>query len=213
VSGETYSQEGTQWFFYGEAGDIVSARMVSDHFDTYLEIYSPTGLLVCSNDDGSVNSMNAQIISCSLPRTGLYTLVSKGYNGATGSYYLSLDGSSAPSEPELELGPEDVVRSFYLALDAGVTSGDFHPAFRLLSARRQGRQSYADFAAGYDTTRAISIDSIALISQSKQQARVNAVVYAIDEIDGEVVDATFDITWTLRMENDQWRLDRASVTK
>jgi len=83
---------GEYWSFYGRAGDRVTIAMDGyNSFDTYLELYDPNEDLLVSNDDDGPNN-NALIVDYVLPVTGTYIINARGYNGATGSYTLSLTG-------------------------------------------------------------------------------------------------------------------------
>ena len=91
IFGETYCPEGTQWFFNGTASDVVSANMRSSSFDTYLESIAPAAY---SSARTMIACPAAPMPASSIAHSrvlGLYTLVAKGYSGATGSYSLTLD--------------------------------------------------------------------------------------------------------------------------
>lgn len=83
------SSQGDHWYFNGAAGETVAVRMNSNVFDTYLEVRDSGWGLICSDDDSGGN-LNAFIRSCRLPYAGNYTIVARGFSGATGHYDLDL---------------------------------------------------------------------------------------------------------------------------
>jgi hypothetical protein len=82
------------YYFDGQAGSVVTIRMtkVSGSLDPYLELYSPQGSMVRSDDDSGGN-YNSLIANYTLPSTGRYRIAARGYGG-TGSFDLSLSGGS-----------------------------------------------------------------------------------------------------------------------
>lgn len=94
VTGSVTCAQGTQWTFYGTAGEWVEIGMYSDGsdtIDTYLELLDPHGNRIASNDDISTNNRNSFIRVDHLPMSGRYTIVARGYSGDTGTYRLTLD--------------------------------------------------------------------------------------------------------------------------
>ena len=81
---------GDSWTFYGTAGEWVRITMTSGDMDTYLELRDPSGYFLAEDDDGGGDT-NSQIYITSLPSTGTYTIVARGYDGDTGSYELMLE--------------------------------------------------------------------------------------------------------------------------
>jgi serine protease Do len=82
---------GDVWTFSGEAGDRVSIRMESDDFDTYLDLWGPDLRRVTADDDGG-GGTDAYIDNFTLPATGTYNIVARGFSaGDRGDYTLSLD--------------------------------------------------------------------------------------------------------------------------
>ncbi|WP_161569237.1 C39 family peptidase [Candidatus Oscillochloris fontis] len=75
------------YFINGTSGAYVSLRMNRNagSLDSYLELYSPNGVLVASNDDGGEN-MNSWIVY-RFTSTGTYRLVARSYNGSSGGAY------------------------------------------------------------------------------------------------------------------------------
>jgi hypothetical protein len=113
VPGQTVSAELEQgsrhhWLFEGEAGDFVTISMdaLAKDLDVYLEVYTPNGELVATDDDGGGDS-NAAIFELELTDTGSYRVVGRGYNDEqAGAYELTLEmveltiqGSLTPDTP------------------------------------------------------------------------------------------------------------------
>lgn len=104
VADEVTSVFGDSWTFSGAAGDTISidtAGFVLE--DTFLELYDPEGHLLATDDD-SGNDHSARIVGVSLPENGIYTIVIRGYNGATGTYELSLIHGRIGQEIEVDIG-------------------------------------------------------------------------------------------------------------
>jgi hypothetical protein len=97
--GETMSAELTSdesrhyWVFEGSAGDVVSISAVGigDFDDTFLELYSPDGSMLADDDD-SGDGWFALIEDVTLPETGTYEIMVRGFAGAVGQYELTLTG-------------------------------------------------------------------------------------------------------------------------
>ena len=81
-----------EWIFFGSEGTSVGVQMTSRHFDTYMEVIDPTGVVIALNDDhDGTNSF----VSVQLCHTGVYTVIagSYGYGSAqSGEYSLLLSG-------------------------------------------------------------------------------------------------------------------------
>ena len=81
-----------EWIFFGSEGTSVGVQMTSRHFDTYMEVIDPTGVVIALNDDhDGTNSF----VSVQLCHTGVYTVIagSYGYGSAQfGEYALLLSG-------------------------------------------------------------------------------------------------------------------------
>jgi hypothetical protein len=81
---------GDVWLFSGTAGDRVMISMTSDAFETALELYSPEHLLVARADGGN-SSTDSLISQVTLPVTGEYSIVTRGFGpGQTGDYTITL---------------------------------------------------------------------------------------------------------------------------
>jgi tetratricopeptide (TPR) repeat protein len=75
--------------FEGSAGEIITIDLMSEDFDTYLLLRSPSGEVIAENDDGSSENTNSRIV-VTLPESGTYTLMANSYEaGAMGAYRLS----------------------------------------------------------------------------------------------------------------------------
>jgi hypothetical protein len=81
-----------EWVFFGSAGTSVGVQMTSRHFDTYLKVIDPGGVVIALNDDhDGTNSF----VSVQLCHTGVYTVIAGSYGyGSTqfGEYALLLTG-------------------------------------------------------------------------------------------------------------------------
>jgi hypothetical protein len=102
--------------------------------------------------------------------------------------------------------PEHVVISFYLALD----DRDLPGAHSLLSSGARSSQPYQTWAAGFDTTLAVEVGSVHQIAQNGDSATVTAQVRSYDNLDGYVVARLWDTTWSVRYEDQFWRLQSAT---
>jgi CHAT domain-containing protein len=79
--------------FSGTAGETLTFDLVSDEFDAYLILESPTGEWIAQDDDGGEGT-NARIV-LTLPSTGTYTLVVNTYGpGETGTYQLQVQAAT-----------------------------------------------------------------------------------------------------------------------
>ncbi len=94
--------DGTQdeWTFSGSIGDTITIAMESRDFDTLLELIGPDGVRVARNDDGG-SGLNSLIEEFTLPTTGTYTIIARGFElDAVGSYTVTLTlASSTPIAP------------------------------------------------------------------------------------------------------------------
>jgi hypothetical protein len=105
VSGEVTSPEGEVWKFDGRKGDVISVRMQDDELDTFLDLFSPSGEHLASDDDSGAgnNSLIGEII---LPENGPYTIVARGYYGDLGTYTLTLEQTVLEITATLVVGDE-----------------------------------------------------------------------------------------------------------
>lgn len=75
------------WTFSANGGEVIRINMDAE-FDTYLELYGPTGQEVARNDDA--NGLNSQI-DVTLPTAGTYTIIARSFGDfGSGPYTLSL---------------------------------------------------------------------------------------------------------------------------
>jgi hypothetical protein len=86
----TSSNEIDEWVFNAKAGERVNV-VLNSQFDSYLELYGPTGEFVSSNDD-SGESLNAALVDLQLSQNGPHKIAVRGYDGATGGYVLAITG-------------------------------------------------------------------------------------------------------------------------
>src|SRR5690606_15206971 len=103
--------------------------------------------------------------------------------------------------------PEDTVRSYYEAIDRG----QLDVAYNQFSARLRAPATLEQFAAGFATTRAVSIESLQREPGTDDVVRVSIVV--TDLRNGQFVVTRFSGTWTLVREFGQWKLDSANIVQ
>ncbi|MCL4877401.1 MAG: pre-peptidase C-terminal domain-containing protein [Anaerolineae bacterium] len=118
---------GTLFVFNGESGQKVSLTAspveLTSGLDLYLEIYSPAGELLASDDDSGWR-VNPALVGFELPESGTYQVNVQNFAGASGSsfnlalqsgaVYLSPNGETAESLPLV-----DGQAALSLTLDAG----------------------------------------------------------------------------------------------
>ncbi len=85
--------------YQAQAGDIITLRLTSDDFDTYLMMQAPSGEMLAENDDcGTVRRSCINLLT--LPVNGNYTIVVHSFDRrSTGDYTLDihLDPQSSPT--------------------------------------------------------------------------------------------------------------------
>lgn len=85
VIGSFYSDD---VFIFLTAGQTITVSMNSTEFDTYLEIYGPTGAFAADNDDRDAATTDAQIVYTA-PTDGFYLIAPTSANtSTTGAYTL-----------------------------------------------------------------------------------------------------------------------------
>lgn len=97
--------------FYGEAQQQITILLSSREFDTYLEVYDSNGRLIAENDDSDLTNSR---INLTLPRTGFYTVVARGFSpNDQGHYALQIQTpvSRRTSPPQLPVPPQPPQRS------------------------------------------------------------------------------------------------------
>jgi CHAT domain-containing protein/Tfp pilus assembly protein PilF len=83
--------------FSGTAGETLTFDLLSDEFDAYLILMSPTEELI-AQDNNSGEGTNARIV-LTLPSTGTYTLVVISYGSReTGAYQLQVQAAAAAEQ-------------------------------------------------------------------------------------------------------------------
>ncbi len=83
-----------EYFFQGEAGQIVKITLDSTAFDTYLILEDASGERIAVNDDGS-NGSNAEIV-IQLPKAGQYRVLANAYSETgRGAYRLTITPANA----------------------------------------------------------------------------------------------------------------------
>ena len=107
-----------EWTFTAAAGDYVTISMVSDDFDTYLELYGPSGAILTQDDD-SGGDLDSLIRNVQLPSAGEYAIHARSYSSReAGQYTLSLSRGA----PDISTGG---------AIEMGETvEGDLGPGAR-----------------------------------------------------------------------------------
>jgi hypothetical protein len=81
-----------EWIFFGNTGTSVRVQMTSRHFDTYLEVSDPTGVVIALNDD---HDGTDSFVSVQLCHTGAYTVIAGNFGYGSmqfGEYALLLTG-------------------------------------------------------------------------------------------------------------------------
>ncbi|MBI5667743.1 MAG: PPC domain-containing protein [Chloroflexi bacterium] len=89
ISGELTGGAPVTYTLEGRAGQLVTIRLVSEAFDSYLRLLSAAGAELATDDD-SGGSLNAQIALYTLPQTGTYTVSVESFSGAGGAFTLSV---------------------------------------------------------------------------------------------------------------------------
>ena len=118
-----------RWTFDGQAGQIVTLSMISEEFDTFLELRDSQDNVLAENDDGP-DGTNALINQALLPADGTYTVLARSLtNEEGGDYEITLKqvkvaaggGPLSSENPVLaSLVPEEVDTWSFLA-----ESGDY----------------------------------------------------------------------------------------
>jgi cobalamin biosynthesis Co2+ chelatase CbiK len=103
VTGNLPSGGRDAYTFSGTAGDVITIDMISAEFDTFLELIGPNGVEV-TRDDDSGQGLNARIENFALPTTGTYTIIARGFAGASGSYTLTLSRGSGAATTTILAG-------------------------------------------------------------------------------------------------------------
>ncbi|MEM2832823.1 MAG: discoidin domain-containing protein [Candidatus Caldarchaeum sp.] len=87
------------YYFTGSQGDTVTIRLnkTTPSFDPYVELWKD-GRLIKQDDDGGENRNS--LLVATLPESGIYRIVARGYQASTGSYSLQLtkEGAHDPDD-------------------------------------------------------------------------------------------------------------------
>ncbi len=81
------------YYFNGVQGRITSLRMWANNssVDTYLELYSPNGTRIATNDDDSTAGNRNSWIAITLPSSGVYRVKARSYaHASSGGYQIRL---------------------------------------------------------------------------------------------------------------------------
>ncbi|MDX1521598.1 MAG: PPC domain-containing protein, partial [Anaerolineae bacterium] len=98
------SSNSQTWAFDALAGDRVNV-VINGQFDSFLELYTPNGTLLASNDDNST-SLDASLFDIQIQQDGQHFIVVRGYIDAASTYALALTGGH-PTESITNLGPKE----------------------------------------------------------------------------------------------------------
>ncbi|MFZ4663482.1 MAG: hypothetical protein ACOYNY_41135 [Caldilineaceae bacterium] len=117
--------------------------------------------------------------------------------------------TSLPSKPSTEiLGPLDVTKAYYQALNQGASTGDFYTAYNLLSQNQRARRSYDSLKSNYLDITSTQVEEIVLLDEYETAATVHVIVRL--EFRNLRI-SRYDVTYHLVKEDGQWRLDRSSI--
>jgi hypothetical protein len=166
------------YVFQGEAGQTIDLTLLSEDFDTVVELLlndEQIGL----NDD-SEGDRNARLIDFTLPETGAYQVQVHSYNNGYEGTYRLLVAQTAPPQPTLiDLSPGYVEGSllagqqqlyrFYVGersrVQLDLISSDFDAYLTLYSGSSEAEATAAnqlssddDSGDGYDSRLALSLD-------------------------------------------------------
>lgn len=105
------------------------------------------------------------------------------------------------------LSPVDMTLAFYRALDAALTTRDYHFVYSLLSSNRKASRTYDSLKALYADTYDIEVESIELIDEQETQATVHVIVRTSDRVAQGSGTSRYDVIYGLVKENGSWRMD------
>lgn len=145
-----------------EAGQVVTIRLSSEDFDTYLTLEDAEGSILAENDD--FDGRNSAIQTFELPASASYTIIVDSYSNRNGSSSPSGDFTLSVTETQVDrieysqtvessLTSSDYVRNFTFtgqegdSVEIAMNSNDFDSYLRLLDS--QGSElSYNDDGGG-----------------------------------------------------------------
>ena len=87
------------WVFEAKAGERVNI-VINSQFDSYVDLYGPSEVLIASNDDND-RTLNAALFDVQITKSGSHTIVVQAFNQATGSYALALTGGHPTANTSL----------------------------------------------------------------------------------------------------------------
>ena len=172
--------------------------------------FSSSAMSITVNPDGTVVVGQRDYLRINDYDTG-WTGV---YRWDGSDYVLESVTFTGPTYVDEETGeprPTGAIYAYYNAIRICLHEGDFYAAYAYLSEDFQARQPYDDFAAGFANTVDVDVEEVTLIEERADEASVEAVVIAADEIDGDQRETRYTITWQLTKEGGAWALDQADV--
>ena len=98
-----------QWTFRGRAGTAVTVELTSEEFDTYVELFGPSGELVAEDDDGG-GSTDSIIKDQALYASGDYTVVARSYSDSQGGPYTLSVRRGSIDPPSRDVAQLDVAQ-------------------------------------------------------------------------------------------------------
>ena len=127
------------FFFSGEAGDLLVARMgTTSAVYAYLNVYNPDGTKLC----GAYTAWNGSKVEldCTLTSTGIHTILASDHDATdTGDYQVYIQRLNGPGLPvPMNFGPTQSCRRFSLSPSEGERAGVRGSAW-LWSSKAQSR--------------------------------------------------------------------------
>ena len=152
----------TEYQLYLESGQSVIIDLMSDDFDTYLEVFDASGQLVAGDDD-SGDGLNSRI-AFSAEVTGAYTIRVRSFSveTANGTFTLGVQAASTTGGGTISIGDSITTYSFgvteyQLYLETGqsvridLSSGEFDTYLEIYDANGQIVASDDDGGDGQDS--------------------------------------------------------------
>lgn len=159
ISDKVTTSSGDTWVFPALEGDLLTISMKGiDKFDTYLELYSPSGMLLVADDD-SGGGGSSLISNYAVSAGGNYKLVCKGYKGSLGSYTLSVT-ITRKTNPSKTSGDSSVYINSVKNYWSYLNNKDYSNAWKNLTPSFKERKhdgSYENYVNGYKAMAVCSI--------------------------------------------------------